>query len=82
MKKPQRPSVGRILHYWTWQGDRLIPNPAIVLAIADDGGRLWLQVFYASAAGGRDQVWAPPGPWSDGGVQVPTEGHWTWPLRV
>jgi hypothetical protein len=79
---PRRVTVGRILHYWTYEGARLIPNPAMVLAVGDDGARLWVQVFWASGAGGRDQLWAPAAPFGEDGEQAPTEGHWTWPVRV
>lgn len=69
------------MHYWTFEGAKLIANPAIVLAVGDDGVRLWLHVFWASGAGGRDQVWAPAAAW-DGELQRPVEGQWTWPVRV
>lgn len=82
MTAPRRVTVGRIVHYWTYEGARLIPNPGMVLAVGEDGSRVWLQVFWASGAGGRDQLWAPAAPFSEQGTQAPHEGHWTWPVRV
>lgn len=84
MRKPRPPgpvTVGRILHYWTLEGERLVPNPAIVLSVGLES-RLWVYVFFASGAGGRDALWAPASPADEEGVQTPREGHWSWPARV
>jgi len=79
---PRTLAVGRILHYWTYEGPRIIPNPCIVLAVGDDGARVWAHVWWVSGAGGRDTLWMPAAPFGEDGNQVPTEGHWTWPRRV
>jgi hypothetical protein len=86
MPAPRKVTVGRVLLYWTHEdgpdGGELVPNPAIVLSVGDDGARVWLQVFWAGGMGGRDTLWAAAAAWSEQGTQVPTEGHWTWPESV
>lgn len=74
MPRP-RITVSRTVHYWTEEAGKLIPNAAIVVALATDGRRVWLHVFWAGGYGGNDRVWASF-------AEVPTEGRWTWPERV
>jgi hypothetical protein len=52
-----------------------------VLALGDDGARVWVLVFWASGAG-WEPLWAPMAPFGERGTQAPTDGHWTWPERV
>jgi hypothetical protein len=80
--RPRRVSVGRIVHYWSYEGDRIAPNAAMVVALGDEPGRVYLEVFWAKGFGGRDRVWAPCAPFADDGAHIPTDGHWTWPERV
>ena len=70
-------TVGETVHYWTTEGDHLLPNAAIVVAVGERR-RLYLHVFWATGFGGRDCVWADEGLVIPAGqVQIPREGHWT-----
>lgn len=82
MSRTRMLAVGRILHYWTHEGAKLIPNPCIVLALGEDGSRVWAHVWWVSGAGGRDTLWMTSAPFGEDGEQAPTEGHWTWPRIV
>ena len=78
----RRVSVGRIVHVWAYEGARMVPNAAIVVAVADDGRRIFVEVFWASGFGGRERIWASCAPFAEDGTHIPTDGHWTWPVSV
>jgi len=77
---PRKLSVGRIVHFWQWEGPQLVPCPLLVLVVAEDGARVWGQVFWLSGA--IEARWVPAAPFTEDGSHAPTEGHWTWPVRV
>lgn len=80
--KPKPVSIGRIVHYWSFEGDVLRPHAAIVVDVPDGSGRVFLHVFWATGFGGRDCLWSECAPFASDGTHTPTEGHWTWPRSV
>lgn len=49
--------VGDVVWYWTWEGAKLVPNPATLLFLAEDGSKAFLDVTLVTGYGGRDRMW-------------------------
>lgn len=76
MSAEQRPSVGRIVHYWGKMNGR--PFAAIVVGLQADTDSLWLSVFGLDGKITLAEVSRKPGrehepQWG---------GWWEWPPRV
>lgn len=81
----QKPSIGRVVHYWVLNPEECqeTPNPAIITRVHGDGheGRVDLQVFgdvppTGNNGGRQDLRYNIPH-----GGDAPSAGTWSWPPR-
>lgn len=69
----QRPSVGRIVHYYSGQPYEQQPRAALVVAVHPDKP-YWAGLTVFGPAGGIETVWATTD-------SVDGLGYWEWPTK-
>jgi hypothetical protein len=68
-------SVGRIVHVFRHEGDRLVPNAAMITHVGDDGKRVRCQVWWEVGHCGETRDWYEYS-------ETPRDGFWSWPKTV